>query len=833
MAAPTGCGPVPTTCPYCGVGCGILASVDESGAATIAGDVTHPASQGRLCDKGLALGNSRAGEERLLFPLVHGQRSTWSRALDHVAAGLKGVHAQHGPEAIAFYLSGQMLTEDLYVANKFAKGFLGTPNVDANTRLGMASAVSAHRRAFGADTMPGIHADLDEADLIVLAGANPADCHPVLFERIEAARRLRGTRIVCIDPRRTPTSLAADLHLAIRPGSDTVLFAWLLTEIFRAGCQDDAYLAAHVSGVQEALARAGEIAHSLEQVALRTGLGAGEIETFCAWFLATARTVTCFSQGINQSAQGTGKVNAIINCHLATGRIGKPGAGPLSLAGQSNAMGVRDVGSIANMLAAHMGYAPTEIDRVRRFWAAPRMAERPGLKAVSLFEAIEAGRIRALWIMHANPAASLPRADAFRTALRKLDLLVVSDAFAGSDTVRSSPHVLLPSAAWGEKEGTLTSGQRLMSRQRAFRAPPGEARPDWQHICGVARRLGYGEAFDFTTPADIFREHAMLSDFENRGTRDFDIGALKGISDEDYATLPPTFWPHARQQPRPRRFFAEGGFFTPDGRARMVCLDTPASVEIVDEDWPFRLNTGRLRAHWHALPRQLAKAAGPLAASGPAVSLCPTDAARLGLAEGSHARLASRHGEATFPVHIDAGLSPGQVFVPLHWSDAHAGQMRIGAVVDGAADPHSGQPALKETTVAIMPVTMVSEGLMLLRRPASLPAWLWHLRTALPGGMQVIRFASPQTPRRLHGLLVNYLGDSGSHAAFADVGAGDYRTVALDGGRLVAGLFVMPRGNAALFAWVLQRLEAPLSTAAERRLLLAGHPAAKGLRAAE
>src|SRR4030081_1925355 len=421
-----------TTCPYCGVGCGILATPDNSGGAAAGGDPEHPANFGRLCSKGAALGETLGLEDRLLYPMIRCSKGTmervaWTDALDHVAHRFAHIVARDGPGPVAFYLSGQLLTEDYYVANKLMKGFIGSANVDTNSRLCMASSVAGHRRAFGADTVPGVYADLDEADLIVLVGSNAAWCHPVLFQRMMANKRELGARMVVIDPRRTATAESADLFLPIAPGTDTALFCGLLAHLADTGALDYAYINSHTGGFAAALARARDIAPDVAATAKATGLDPSGVASFFEWFAATMRTVTCTSQGVNQSAQGTDKVDAIINCHLATGRIGRPGMGPFSLTGQPNAMGGREVGGLANQLAAHMGFASDDVDRVRRFWSAPRMAASEGLKAVQMFEAIERGEIKALWVMATNPAVSLPRADAMRAALGRLELFVVSE----------------------------------------------------------------------------------------------------------------------------------------------------------------------------------------------------------------------------------------------------------------------------------------------------------------------------------------------------------------------------------------------------------------------
>src|SRR5881398_1865802 len=438
-----------TTCPYCGVGCGVLATPDNSGGAAISCDPGHPANFGRLCSKGSALGETLSLEDRLLYPMIRCSKGTmervaWSDALDHVAHRFAHIIARDGPGAVAFYLSGDLLTEDYYVANKLMKGFIGSGNVDTTSQLRMASSVAGHRRAFGADTVPGCYEELDEADLLVLVGANAAWCHPVLFQRMLANKQTRGARIVVIDPRRSDTAEDADLFLGLKPGTDTALFSGLLVQLADTGALDQDYIERHTSGFQPALARARSIAGSVAAAALATGLSEVDVADFFQMFRNTPRVVTMYSQGVNQSAQGTDKVNAIINCHLATGRIGGPGMGPFSLTGQPNAMGGREVGGLANQLAAHMGFSPPEVDRVRRFWNAPRMATHEGLKAVAMFEAIGRGEIKALWVIGTNPAVSLPDADAARAALKKLDLFVISENVRSNDTVNAGAHVLLP-----------------------------------------------------------------------------------------------------------------------------------------------------------------------------------------------------------------------------------------------------------------------------------------------------------------------------------------------------------------------------------------------------
>lgn len=788
-------GPVRTTCPYCGVGCGVIARPDGFGGAGVAGDQAHPANDGRLCSKGSALGETLIHDGRLLHPMMREAdgalaRVSWDQALDAVADGFRRAIARHGPEAVAFYLSGQLLTEDYYVANKLMKGFLGSANVDTNSRLCMASSVAGHRRAFGSDTVPGIYADLDAADLIVLVGSNAAWCHPVLFQRMMKAKAGRGTQIVVIDPRRTATAEEADLFLPIAPGTDTALFCGLLVHLADQRALDQRYIARHTIGFEEALSRARTIAPDVATVARATGLRAADIDRFFSLFRTHVRAVTCYSQGVNQSAQGTDKVNAILNCHLATGRIGRAGMGPFSLTGQPNAMGGREVGGLANQLAAHMGFSAAEVDRVRRFWGAPHMATREGLKAVQMFEAIERGEIKALWVMATNPAVSLPRAGAVRAALGKLDLFVVSENVRSNDTVNAGAHILLPAAAWGEKDGTVTNSERTISRQRAFLPLPGEAQPDWWIIAQVARRLGFETAFGYRGAADIFREHAALSAFENDGTRDFDIGALAVLSDTEFDRLDPVQWPARAGQPRQeQRFFANGGFYTPDGKARFIAPEPPALKEDTSAAFPLRLNTGRIRDQWHTMTRSGLSPRLATHLPEPFVEVHPDDAAAAGLVHGGFAKIESAHGACVMKVMVSKNQRRGSLFVPIHWSSETASAARVGDLVSPQTDPHSGQPEAKATPAAIAPVSYSLRGFTQTHRSIRLPEGTWWSRIATGRGLE-FRLATNHGPMVWHDFAFRSLG---SDARLAEAIEGEsYRAAAFVDGELDGVLHLAP-----------------------------------------
>jgi assimilatory nitrate reductase catalytic subunit len=803
-----------TTCPYCGVGCGLRVAAD----GTIAGDPHHPANRGLLCSKGAALAETLDDRGRLLYPEIGGARAGWDEALDLVAGMFARAIDAHGPEAVALYVSGQFLTEDYYVANKLMKGFIGSANIDTNSRLCMAASVAGHARAFGEDVVPGVYEDIETADLVVLVGSNAAWCHPVLYRRLAAAREAHDTKVVVIDPRRTATCDIADLHLAIRPGTDVALFAALLLYLVESGVCDRDFIGARTSGFVAAVAAARTAVPNLAEAARIADVAADDLARFFAWFAATERTVTLYSQGVNQSSAGTDKVNAIINCHLATGRIGRPGMGPLSLTGQPNAMGGREVGGLANQLAAHMGFADAaDIDRVRRFWGAPNLATRPGLKAVDLFEAARDGRVQALWVLGTNPAASMPRAALVRAALAACPFVVVSDCWP-TDTTRFAA-VVLPAAGWSEKDGTVTNSERRISRQRAFRAPPGEARPDWWMLTEMARRMGWEAAFPYRRPADIFREHAALSGFENDGSRVFDIGALAGLSDDEYDRLEPVQWPlpradrnaslppasveaerHLMRAGGPRseakRVFGAGEKFpTADGRARFVPTPYRPPAAVADRHHPFLLNTGRIRDQWHTMTRTGRLARLMAHQREPLLDIHPEDAARLGVVEGGLVRVESAHGETVLPVRLAAAQRRGEVFAAMHWTDSFSSAGPIGRLVPAATDPVSGQPELKLSAVRLTPLAPLWRGLVL-RRGEMLPggAYYWA-RVPLSRGQAFdlagwVPLPSGRGTERWVLDLLDAAASSAELVIYADPARGVFRYASFAEGRLAACLFL-------------------------------------------
>ncbi len=735
---------VRTTCPYCGVGCGVLAKVAADGEVSVRGDPEHPANFGKLCSKGSALGETMGLDGRLLHPEIAGKRTNWDTALDLVASKFRAAIDTHGPDSVAFYISGQLLTEDYYVANKLMKGFIGSANIDTNSRLCMASSVAGHRRAFGEDIVPGVYEDFEEADLVVLVGSNTAWCHPILYQRLLAVRKASGTRIVVIDPRRTATADECDLHLPLAPGTDVLLFNGLMAHLAQTGNVNRDFIAKSTSGFEQAMALATADAPTIERVAEGCSLAPLDVRLFYDLFAVTNRAVTVYSQGVNQSAHGTDKVNAIINCHLATGRIGKPGMGPFSVTGQPNAMGGREVGGLANQLAAHMNFEnAADIDRVARFWRAPNIAGRGGLKCVDMFQAAGDCRIKALWIMGTNPAVSMPDAARVRAALKACDFVVVSDV-TRTDTTRFAK-VLLPAAGWGEKDGMVTNSERRLSRQRPFLPLPGEAQPDWRIICDVAQRMGFADAFAFGTPVEIFREHAALSAFENKGERLFDIGGLANLDSAGYAEFEPRPWPAPRKRKAPTRLLGDGRFPTPDGRARFVSVRQESTALRVDPTYPIALNTGRLRDQWHTMtrtgnvPRLMANTPAPV------IDLHPQDAAANRLKDGDLAHLSTRYGFARAKVRVTDAQRPGQAFLPMHWSGHFAANAGAGPLAAPIIDPYSGQPELKHVPLRIVREATVWAGVLITRRDLRPTGFVYWSRRAIEGGW-VYDFCGTETP---------------------------------------------------------------------------------------
>lgn len=814
---------VNTTCAYCGVGCGIQihAHSPEQRRVDLTGDPDHPANFGKLCAKGATLAETISLEKRLLQPEIQGHTVDWQTATDYIADKLHAVKKQHGPDAIGIYLSGQLLTEDYYVANKFAKGFLGTANVDTNSRLCMSSSVVGHKRAFGEDLVPTCYEDIDHADLMVLVGSNTAWCHPIVYQRIKSAKQNNpALKVVVVDPRRTDTCDIADLHLAISAGSDVTLFNGLLKWLTTHSSIDQAYIESHTEGFAQAMTQAELDAPSVEQVATTCSIEPADLTTFYRWFQETPKTLTFYSQGVNQSVSGSDKVNAIINCHLATGRIGKAGAGPFSLTGQPNAMGGREVGGLANQLAAHMDFDPTSVERVARFWQASDMATQPGLKTIDMFEAARQGKIKVLWIMATNPAVSLPNSNKVREALEQCELVIVSDCIAETDTMAYAD-VKLPAQGWGEKNGTVTNSERCISRQRAFLASPNNAKPDWQIVASVARAMGFEDAFNYAHPYEVFREHAQLSCFENNREqryRLFNLTHLAHLSDEQYESLTPAQWPHTSQPTK--RLFSDGDYPTLNGKANFVAVRHRTVANSTGPQYPLQLNTGRIRDQWHTMTRTAFAPRLNAHTRQPFIDIHPQTATRFKVTHGGLVQITSQWGAMQAIARVTPAVQPQQIFAPMHWNDQFAPQGRVGPLVNPDVDHNSGQPELKHTPVTIEPLSFQTYAKLWVRREITTPGCDYWVKVIdshsihydLAGNNAALQHFSPQPePATL---------------SYEDNSQQIRRLAWFQNKQLIACLFIAPQPITTNERWISQLFQKAELNSNERQALLSGQPPA-------
>lgn len=710
-----------TSCPYCGVGCGVSMQCDtklnistsgdvieqDVSLSELEGDISHPANFGKLCVKGSHLLDTNDISDRLLYPQMKGSRASWDEALNAVSAQITSCIDKYGPESIAFYLSGQLLTEDYYIANKLMKGFLGSANVDTNSRLCMSSAVAGYKRSFGADAVPCCYEDLEETELLVLVGSNAAWTHPILFQRMQAALEKNPNRkMVVIDPRKTPTSNAADLHLAIKPGTDAWIYNGLLHFLISNNICDNAFIEKHTNNFGNMGESVSE--YTIGAVSEATQLPSSVITQFYQMFASAHSAISFYSMGINQSSSGTDKTNSIINCHLATGKIGKKGCGPFSITGQPNAMGGREVGGLANMLAAHMDIENKgHQSLVKEFWDAPNIVTKNGLKAVDMFDEMAAGKIKFVWIMGTNPVVSMPNRIKIEAALTKCEMVVVSDVVQKNDTLAFAD-IALPASAWSEKDGTVTNSERRISRQRGIMPLLGESKHDWQIVRDLACKLGLKAHFDFQYAGDIFDEHARLSAYKNSGQRDFDISGLTGMSMSAYDNLIPIQWPVNKKYPKgKKRLFEDGHFYTNNSKANFIEVKAVLPEQITSSEYPFVLNTGRMRDQWHTMTRTGKAQALVEHAEQAFIHMHPKDAEKYNIENNELIALSSSVSEdkpVVAPVIISNDIKVGELFVPIHWSKTNSSHLGLMSLFSSANDPISGQPELKHAAVSFQKV---------------------------------------------------------------------------------------------------------------------------------
>lgn len=693
-----------TQCPYCGVGCGLKVGVKDNQVVKVLGDEYHPSSKGKLCLKPIYLPDALVTEDRLLYPQVRldqdapFERTSWDQALGYVAAKFKQVLEEHGPQAIAFYGSGQFCTEDYYVANKLAKGFLGTNNFDANSRLCMASAVAGYITSLGSDGPPATYKDIDVADCFFLIGTNTADCHPIVFNRIKERKKANpAVKIIVVDPRQTTTAKAADLHLAIRPGTDVALLNAMLYVLIRDQFTDPIFMEQHTSGYQALWEVVS--AYPPEVAAKICDVPAHEIVQAARWFGQCANVLSFWSMGVNQSTSGVAKNHGIINLHLATGKIGKKGCGPFSLTGQPNAMGGREAGGLCHLLPGYRLVKNAD-DRaeVAGYWGVSpeNINPNPGLPAIEMFEAAAQGKIKILWIACTNPLVSMPNIDVVEAALRRAELVIVQDAYHPTDTTNFA-HVLLPAAQWAEREGVMTNSERRITYLPKLIEAPGEALPDWQIFARFGQHMGFGKAFAFRSAGEVFREFAWLT--SNR------VCDYSGVTYQRLQTEGPLQWPvPTRDHSGTERLYTDKTFPTPDGRARFQVAHYQEPAERPDENYPLWLNTGRLKDQWHTMTRtgkskQLMKANPE-----PFIQVHPADAQRLGIQEGILVKVSSRRGTALARAEVTERTKQGSVFMPFHWGRLAGHNKAANNLTSAAVDPLSKEPELKACAVRLVPV---------------------------------------------------------------------------------------------------------------------------------
>ena len=806
-----------STCPYCGVGCGVVIDHDGQQITGVRGDAEHPANFGRLCTKGQTLHLTATPlvrqTRRLLTPSWGGEAMAWDAMNERLAHRLAAIRAEHGPESIGFYISGQLLTEDYHAFNKLARGVIGTNHIDSNSRLCMSSAVVGYKQTLGADAPPCNYEDIDHADCILIAGSNTAWAHPILFRRLEAARAAKPQqKLVVIDPRRTETAELADLHLAIKPGTDVALFHGLLHQMIWEGYVDAKFIADHTEGFESLKALVREMPPA--KAARLCGIAEEDLRRAAEWFAMSPASLSLYCMGLNQSSSGAAKNTALINLHLAAGQIGKPGAGPFSLTGQPNAMGGRETGGMATLLPGHRDPDNAEHRaEIARLWGVPDLPSAPGKTAVEMFEAAARGEIKALWIACTNPAQSMPDQALVRRALERCELVVLQEAFADTATAAYS-HVLLPAASWGEKEGTVTNSERRISRVRAALPPPGAARLDWQIARDVGRRLqallGTPDVFGAESAEALWMEHREAT----RG-RDLDITGLSWARIEADG---PQQWPFPEGATTGRaRLYEDRRFTTANGRARFATAPYKPPLDTLGVKAPLALSTGRLRDQWHGMSRSglVPRLFGH--ETEPALSMHPQDLARRKLRAGDLVRLSSARGKAIFKLRADDTLRIGHLHAPMHWGSEFVAGAGINALTQPGFCPDARQPELKFSAVSIERVELPwrlsaaiwgAEGRILRGfLPAFAEGGYAHC-VPVPGAVEGWSFEAASLeplPAELLDRMARLLGLQGAQVLrYADARRGRSRLLAIEGQGAEAVLrSLLLVGEAGVAAWLL------------------------------
>jgi len=706
-----------TLCPYCGVGCGLEVTPpaqpgkeinrDSEGTPIwkVRGDRSHPSNQGMVCVKGATVTESTQ-KSRLRYPMLRDsleqpfRRVSWEEAYQRLVSRLQDAVATAGADSVCMYGSGQLQTEDYYVAQKLLRGCLGTNNFDSNSRLCMSSAVAGYSQSFGSDGPPCCYDDLEETDCAFLIGTNAAECHPIVFNRLaKHHKKNRHVKMIVVDPRRTATAEAADLHLAIRPGTDIDLLNGIAHLLLRWGRIDHDF----IDGCTNNFAAFSEVVkyYRPEVVAERCGISVSDLEMAAQYWSQSQRVLSMWSMGVNQSSEGTAKVRTIINLHLMTGHIGKPGCGPFSLTGQPNAMGGRETGGLSHILPGYRSVKNAQ-DRaeIEEFWGVPagRIPAHPGLTAWEMVTGLETGDVQFLWIAATNPAVSLPDLERTKAALRRSPFTVYQEAYYPTETADFA-HLLLPSTQWGEKTGTMTNSERMVTLCQAFSRSVGEAKSDWEIFAEVGRRLGFADKFEFQTAAAVYDEFVQLT----KGR----LCDMTGLSHQRLLAEGPIQWPCPKEGlSSPKRLYTDWRFPTPDGKARFGAYHSRGLAEPPDSDYPFVLTTGRLYGHWHTQTRTGRIPKIRQMYPNPFLEIHPRDAKQLGITDDSLVEVKSRRGMTRFPAKVTSSIAPGTVFVPMHWGALWADNAEANTLTHPEACPDSHQPELKACAVQLIPVSV-------------------------------------------------------------------------------------------------------------------------------
>jgi ferredoxin-nitrate reductase len=690
-----------TTCSYCGVGCGIVIEKDYKGKLSLKGDEDHPVNHGMLCSKGMnLLYTVQDQSDRLLYPQMRWsknhplERTDWDTALTRASAVFKTLIQQFGPDSVGFYISGQFLTEEYYLANKLVKGFLGTNNIDTNSRLCMSSAVAGYTKTLGEDVVPIAYEDIELADCFLIAGANPAWCHPILFRRIEKHKEENPhIKLIVVDPRITQTCALADLHLQIKPGTDTILFQGIGRCLIEQGDIDNEFVKNHTEGFAAYCEQVMKL--SLEEVAQICDVPITQIQLAAQYIGEAKGFLTMWTMGLNQSTNGVNKNLALINLNLITGHIGKPGSGPFSLTGQPNAMGGREVGGMATLLAAHRVLSnPEHRQVVADFWKVKSISEKPGLTAVEMFEALRDGKLKAVWIACTNPSVSLPSARLVDEALKNARFVVVQDISQNSDTLKYAD-LVLPAAAWLEKEGTMTNSERRISHLSKVVNPPEEALPDWEILARFAQKMRF-KGFDYESPEEIYAEYCQMT----KGTN-IDISGLNGYKKikANHTIQWPV--PNAKHQGT-TRLFEDKKFFSPSQKAQIQISGNEVEAEATSPDFPLILTTGRIRDQWHTMTKTAKVSKLNKHIPKPFLEIHPLDAETRGIRDNDILIVHNQRGEVKVRVKVTDTIKVGVVFLPMHWGKIlNKDLTRANNLTDNRFDPTSKEPGFKYCAVQV------------------------------------------------------------------------------------------------------------------------------------